>query len=436
MSQLTSRIHRVTSHRVGLMFALLALITGPILPTATPARADHPPENEPHVRLEVYVRQILVLNDTDPAGSGELKFHILARQRAADDSIKEDARMYWGASADSGSFVQVGKVVREGSSDISFGDGVFAMRPGDKLRVWFSAEDDDTYITTIFGTIDDHDDLGAVLGTYEESANWGIGHQVLRNDNYEIQFDIRRAPLPDIQLRNIHAEGPLYEGQPTKVCVDVFEDNGLVEIGDLAAQRSGTFRLNFYVDGVLLEREKYHDLSLSPSESATRCAFATAGPGDHTVVVVADEDHRIEEMNEYNNRITRSLKWSAKPSAIVPGLAELVVHEVRFKGDNAQGTNDCDPGKNDVIATIKNNGTAVADRFIVRLTVDNDDSEERSVDSLDDGRDTTVTFSNVKLEQGTHQIKMMVDAENKVVEHIEANNVFTTSVICQKEDSQ
>ena len=62
-----------------------------------------------------------------------------------------------------------------------------------------------------------------------------------------------------------------------------------------------------------------------------------------------------------------------------------------MKGKDPNGQNDCDPGKNDVTVVVKNQGRGAAAAFAVRLAVDNqqNDADERTVDSLDAGNPTT-----------------------------------------------
>jgi len=113
-----------------------------------------------------------------------------------------------------------------------------------------------------------------------------------------------------------------------------------------------------------------------------------------------------------------------------------VVTAIRVKGEEPSGSNDCDPGKNDVTVVVKNQGAAAATGFAVRILPDNDDDEtkEKTGLNLDAGKDLEVRFDDLRLNEGDHKLVATADSKNTVGESNEDNNKREVSVKCKDED--
>ena len=116
--------------------------------------------------------------------------------------------------------------------------------------------------------------------------------------------------------------------------------------------------------------------------------------------------------------------------------ADLTASDLRVKGKQPSGNNDCDPGKNDVTVTVKNSGAADHGPFAVSLLVDDDEGDggKEMLDALAKNQSRDVTFDNVKLKKGQHELKVQVDPEAKVDESSETNNELPVMVSCKNED--
>jgi subtilase family serine protease len=68
----------------------------------------------------------------------------------------------------------------------------------------------------------------------------------------------------------------------------------------------------------------------------------------------------------------------------------------------------------------------------VRLVVD-DEATEKSVASLDAGKETTVRFDDLRLTKGEHRLAARVDATKAISEANEGNNELKVAVTCNEE---
>jgi hypothetical protein len=177
-----------------------------------------------------------------------------------------------------------------------------------------------------------------------------------------------------------------------------------------------------------------------------------AGTHEFSMVVNTDpfiHEHAVQEMHTGNNGFVEKIIVSAAAvgqapsseglmggeSAPTAGLADLTVSGIRVKGKEPDGQNDCDPGKNDVRVTVKNQGTVAAAAFPVQLVVDEETNEmhERSVSALDAGKQQDVLFDDIPLKKGEHRIDATVDAKKALTETNEDNNELKVTVRCREE---
>lgn len=319
-----------------------------------------------------------------------------------------------------------------------------ALFPGDSLLMkWRGMEDDPL----------DDDYLGSITRTFTQAENWGMGpvQELSSNDTlgfggYDVKLEIVRAPLPDLI--------------PTDIRVGNFADNGddivclMVENG--GTEPAGPYTLRFYVDGAIPRNGLISEAGvLEAGGHLERCFQTTIAAGQHQFAATVDEDQKVAEYNELNNRkaLTASIQrrnpgvtgplgpagggvldqGTAKPEA--NALADLVPSSLAVKGKEPTGSSDCDPGKNDVTVQIKNVGTADASGFNVILLVDGDqdDGGTKAVEFLGKGQHMDVIFDDVKLKKGLHQLQVRVDPEGKIAESNNGNNQLSAGVSCKDE---
>jgi hypothetical protein len=303
-----------------------------------------------------------------------------------------------------------------------------AMFPGDDLVVkWKGVEDDPG--------LDDY--LGSVETTHTYVQRWGLDtvHEKWTNDilgqgGFKATYEIVRAPLPDLTVPSIR--------------VGNFADNGddivCVAVANQGPEPASPYTVRFYVDGSPPPNGVIAEAGVLPvGGQRERCFQTTIAAGQHQFGATVDEDQKVPEMNEHNNRtnLTATIQLRAAPdtapsttSATTESAkgADLVAASIQLKG-----ANDCKSGKNDVVVQIKNQGAADATGFRLNLLVgdDEDDVEQRSITSLDSGKQSEVVFEDVKLKKGTHQLSVIVDAEDKVTESNESNNELSKMVTCK-----
>jgi subtilase family serine protease len=235
--------------------------------------------------------------------------------------------------------------------------------------------------------------------------------------------------LPDLVARGIRQIG---EGDQAFFCVAV---------QNLGERASALFPLTVLVNGQVL-RTLDPMAALEPGETSEHCAYRPELPAnEHMLTFAVDASRRIAEMSESNNiyewkiPARQAAQASAQSATGRAGLADLLVREIRVRGEKPSGARDCDPGKNDVTVKIANDGAASAAGMVVRLVIDDKDDEarERNVSSLEPGKETEVRFDDVQLSRGERELAVTVDAKKAVAEDDEGNNEMTLKVNCRDE---
>jgi len=204
--------------------------------------------------------------------------------------------------------------------------------------------------------------------------------------------------------------------------------------------------------------------ALGPGESRERCdETGPFGGGIHTLTAVVDGPDQIAEINETNNeRSTRYAKLNPanlsnaelvsvsteEPGAGPPGpgltlepstrtgivskpevRADLIVESISLRGNRG----DCDPGRNDLRVTVKNQGAVDAVDIVVKLVVDNNPDliVEKSMKKLEAGESDSVDFDDVSMRGGERRLTASV--ETATAEAQENNNSRSVTLRCTDE---
>ena len=336
------------------------------------------------------------------------------------------------------------------------------------------------------------DFMGGIQRILDESNGWGIGYyeneaaghfpdrslptydgvydglcagcgSVIVGD-YLVTYEIRRMSLPDLRPISIRPTTP-GSGDPATgsetVCLGVVNDGG---------EASGPFDLSLYVNKSQPAGGNAGVDNLGPGETREVC-INTFLPktGEHDMRLVVDQFARVPETNEDNNGFDQKLIRMAaapapagKPAGTAPGTgsatenstdaktglpapapspepasangqgkADLTVTAIRVRGQVPDGKDDCKDGGNDVSVIVKNTGKANAESFAVRLTVDGDDGDEKTVNGLEAGKEREIKFDDIRLKKGEHKLTAAVDANETIVEASEENNERTVSASCK-----
>jgi subtilase family serine protease len=265
---------------------------------------------------------------------------------------------------------------------------------------------------------------------------WAIGTHKLytvlydRFGDFEIEVEIRPAPLPDIQPIEIKVEN-LSDSPGKRVCTVA---------RNVGAAVAGPFQFALYVDGVepLVGRPSVP--ILGAYELAERCVELSLPPGTHRLKAVVDEPQHLMELNETNNVLEQPIAVAdaASSPAQTPSLAQadLTVNAIRVNGQAPDGKNDCKDGKNDIAVVVKNAGTTESENATVRLIVDDAQSSalEQAVKGLEAGQEREVRFGDVRLKKGEHSLTAIADTKKATAESKEHNNELKVSARCTAAD--
>jgi hypothetical protein len=339
----------------------------------------------------------------------------------------------------------------------------FGMGEGDPTAVELAQ-----CFTVVMCDPDPH--IGDASMDLDEQQDWGIGSYTLPSTGncrwielwnippvthfgpcFEVTFEIRRAPLPDLHPTSIDVLPNPGGGQ--NVCLGV---------ENLGQRDAGPFQMVFRIDSADIPGGTVAAGSLPAGQPGKLCLPASLpAAGRHQLSVAVSAADGVPELDTHNNVLSRfylpeglgglgldspALTSDSAPDSgpTVPGVgergdgrvvtgpapsADLVVTAIRVPG----GPNDCDPGKNDVSVGIKNQGSGPAAGFALRVLVDaeEDEAKEKSGLSLDEGKELTVKVDDVRIGKGQHKITATADAKNTIAESNDANNELQTTVRCR-----
>jgi hypothetical protein len=345
--------------------------------------------------------------------------------------------------ADTGDTVYLNRVM-PGEGDFLYGDPTvesgFPVQSGQSYYFAMDMQED--------GAVT-HNDMGRIFIILDEEHNWGIGEHRARslhadgsNGDYDITYEIRPMPLPDLRVRGFDlVQG---DGGRQLICAQI------ENVGALSSTPTAlTERVN---DTVF----RIHTLSeVAPGQTTQECIFRSELPAQaHVLKLYIDEERDLPEMNELNNADSLPIPAVAAAAAVTETTdaapaaapsteptpaggkgepsgerADLTVRSLRVDGQEPDGKSDCKPGPNDVTVVVKNVGKGDAEQFVVRLAVDGTTLDQH-VDAVRAGEEREVAFVNVSLKKGEHTLKAIADPDHAVSETNDRNNELKVSVRC------
>jgi hypothetical protein len=417
---------QIAARRVSVL-ALSAFLFTPAL--VTPAPSVSAQSTEPVARLQIVLKQVEIHDDRDGIfrGDGEMKLWLNVYQCAADAEPPCEGSgtvLPFLATAE----IQFGA----GTGEIVSLDQTYdlAVSPGPRYVVSFIMNEQD-------GSTSAEDQMGMVyLDFTSAELSPTIGTHVTRSlkkfgtilGDYTMTYEIRRAPLPDLQPVGITVQD-LPASASKHVCVEILN----LELVD-----AEPFEVALRVNGTPLPNAKKTADRLPARGSSEVCIDAELPTSQFELAAVIDEARALPEFNEANNvhKETFAATGPAPTPSPSPTQADLTVSAIKINGRVPDGKDDCKDGKNDVAVVVKNAGMANASPFSVRLVVDDaqNDVEEQTVAGLDAGKEREVKLEDVRLKKGERKLTAVVDAKNTVSESKEDNNELKVTARCKDDD--
>jgi hypothetical protein len=399
-------------------------------------------EDDSFARVQVALKSIYIRDDHDIFFGND--FTIFARLYACETNESEcsdahPARMMalyrWVTSGSSGDTVNQNRVlpykktVSDDSEDVYVVHGYdasdiagYPLYPGHHyyvevlVRPWDQSSRKHWARVTLPVASDGEVQLGTktIRGVGEEDPD--------HISDYDVEFEVRKMEHPDLAVVALqHYDLP---GNPLKlVCATV---------ANVGPTNVGPFEVSFYLDTSFVG--SFLAGKLDAGASADACTESNLStPGDHELSAFVDQPRGIYEQNDRNNRFERS--YAGPPAPPKPDRVELAVPSVLVKNKEPNGQADCDPGKNDVLISVKNLGGKAAGPFVVRLTIDGGSGgvADRTVTQLGADKSQDLLFKDVSFGSGTHEVVAFADATNKIAESDRSNNRKRVDVTCNNE---
>jgi len=324
---------------------------------------------------------------------------------------------------------------------------------------------------------------GAGIGTFTLRS---LTNQGTKAGDYTVTFEVRQVDVPDVRTARVEVSD-LPNSTKKHVCAVV------QNIRDTPA---GPFQVYILLNGSDSEGGKPVIPALGGGAVASACVdTAVPTVPEYDISVLLDYPRRLVEFNETNNTFTVKQKGTPKTagpevtpsstpiSTSTTAQADLTVTAVKVNGqepnnkeeakedkeeskdtkdskenkvgkndskndressdskndkgskenkDEKADKNDCKDAKYTVLVTVKNEGAASAETFVVRLAVGgrSGDDLEQTVKGLEAGKERELKFENVRLGEGEHTLKATADANDAVDESDEENNERDVTAGC------
>jgi len=224
----------------------------------------------------------------------------------------------------------------------------------------------------------------------------------------------------------------------TNTSAAVFYDNQIIYV-DWAAINNGTcdisesFSTKVYVDNVEVSVLEIQELGADYSLSKPDIAIGPLTPGMHTIKLDCDANSNVSETNESDNEYSRSISVITQNCAnvnITPDQPagwddKIVLSTVTETNISASAFFD---NQNIYLDwALINNGTCdISGSFSVKIYVDGVLENTTELEDLNSNSSINTIDINVgTLNAGTHTFKIVVDANNDLIETNENDNEYT-----------
>ncbi|WP_287382422.1 DUF3344 domain-containing protein, partial [Methanobacterium sp.] len=141
--------------------------------------------------------------------------------------------------------------------------------------------------------------------------------------------------------------------------------------------------------------------------------------GSHLLQIIIDSGNQVEESNETNNLINKTLVVELARPDLVP---ENLVVPSNLTVNQIYGLN----------VTVANRGYADSGQFVVRLYDNDQEIGSQTVNGLGVGAVINLLFNWTPTAYGSHNLKIVVDPDNLVSEYQETNNEFKRFVLMKE----
>jgi hypothetical protein len=441
---------------LGLAAALLLSTLG----VPAPSDAAEPPPPGPHARLQLVIKSVTVHDDREGflSGIGEMELYAgiwrcspnvpppctysgyANTSRNLPDSVLNKAHMFVRAGhlfdAGTGDTVTIDREVPGAGDLIVDADTApelgFAVHPGRPYVLQIDMDEADPsqgeYLGRVIHVID-MSERGLGVGTHTARS---VRDDGTTPGDYTVTYEIRRAPLPDLKPVSIKVTDLPGTGEK-RVCMAV---------QNVEVVHAGPFEVALKLNNEPVPGGQYTVGLLASGTHFDACVHVDLPTtGRYKLSAAVDEARRVSEFNEENNLyevLYQPSGASGAPSPNTPpstALPDLVVTAIKVDGRVPDGKDDCKDGRNDVTVVVKNQGTAKAGDFLVRLVADDDQGaalQEELGDGLDAGKEATVRFEDVRLKKGPHSLEATVDPTSGIAESNEANNARQVAATCKE----
>ena len=211
---------------------------------------------------------------------------------------------------------------------------------------------------------------------------------------------------PDLIIQDITwPTGPVCLDKLVTITVKVKNQGGCT---------AGASTVKYYVDNKYVDSDTISSLSHGSTSTQT-FTWTASSCGNVSVKAVADANNDVHECYENNNEKQKSIEVDGP---------DLIIKDIAWPS----GTICLDKQVN-IEVTTENIGKCPAEGpFTVKLYVDNQQKGTVTINYLGDGDTKKSTFAWTPTTCGIHSIKAVADAENKVHECNENNNVKQKSM--------
>ncbi len=256
----------------------------------------------------------------------------------------------------------------------------------------------------------------AVAGTHTLEFSVDTGNQVVEANEAN---NVRRVTVvvPDALRADLRPTAVKLLGTPTPGATVTF-DSGVRNLGRAG---SGIFNVRWLVDNQDAGAAGSHaDVPAGATVLDDNSSFSwTVLPGAHTITFEVDYDRQVDECNESDNRLARTVDGAPSAVDLLPPAAPKLVSGQLFAGNPVV-----------IDAAVRNAGSAPSEEFVVHWLVDDQVRRAGLHGPLPGG--ATVSDGNSQfvwlVQPGRHVLGFLVDADNRIDETRADNNLKTLTL--------